>query len=120
MPRGGARQGQPGKSYANRSDLNVDRAPQPGASGNLPEDVSAGGNPAPGGLTPDMIPTLEEPTQFPDQPVTAGLPFGDGTDTLSVPAEDLSNTLINAALRRHPDNPDLQRLVTYMNLRANA
>lgn len=118
MPRGGPRQGQPGKSYANRSDLNVDRAPMPGSSA---EDVSAGGNPpvGPPMLTPDSIPTLDEPTQFPDEPVTAGLPFGDGADTVSVAPANLSNTLILAALRRNPDNPDLQRLVAYMNATGN-
>lgn len=118
MPRGGPRQGQPGKSYANRSDLNVDRAPMPGSSA---EDVSAGGNPpaAPPMLSPDAIPNLEEPTQFPDEPVTAGLPFGLGADSVSVAPADLSNTLILAALRRNPDNPDLQRIAAYMNMRGN-
>ena len=118
MPRGGARQGQPGKSYANRSDLNVDRAPMPGSSG----DVSAGGNPVQQGpppMTPDMIPTLEEGTQFPDEPVTAGLPFGEGPNQASVAPVNLNNTLILAALRRNPDNPDLQRIVAYMNMRGN-
>ena len=118
MPRGGPRQGQPGKSYANRSDLNVDRAPMPGSSA---EDVSAGGNPpaAPPMLSPDAIPNLEEPTQFPDEPVTAGLPFGLGAASVSVAPADLSNTLILAALRRNPDNPDLQRIAAYMNMRGN-
>jgi hypothetical protein len=39
----------------------------------------------PPGLRPDDIPSLETPTQFPDEPITAGLPIGAGpgpsTDT---------------------------------------
>ena len=118
MARGGRRQGQPGQSYQNRTDLNVDRAPMPGSSA---DNVSASGNPpvGPPALSPDSIPNLEEPTQFPDEPVTAGLPFGPGPGSVSVAPADLSNTLILAALRRNPDNPDLQRIVAYMNMRGN-
>ena len=112
---GGVRQGQPGKSYANRSDLNLNRADQPGASSQPAPQGSVNGASA---LTPDMIPTLDEPTQFPDEPVTAGLPFGEGPDSTSA-VPDVANALVYAALRRHPDNPDLQRMVAYMNLRKN-
>jgi len=38
---------------------------------------------------------------------------------MSVAPADLSNTLILAALRRNPDNPDLQRIAAYMNMRGN-
>lgn len=116
MPSGGARQGQPGKSYANRSDLNVNRAPMPGASVPAEEQPSGTGRPM---ITPDSIPTLDEPTQFPDQPVTAGLPFGDGPNEMAAPVP-VRNTLLEAALMRNPDNPDLQRIVAYMNARGNA
>jgi len=81
MPRGGPRQGQPGKSYANRSDLNVDRAPMPGSSA---EDVSASGNPpvGPPALPRYPIPKRVQPTPFPADPATAGVPFGPGPDSM--------------------------------------
>lgn len=116
MPSGGARQGQPGKSYSNRTDLNVDRAPQPGSSGQMPETSPLTGSPQPPMMLPDDIPTLDTPTQFPDEPVTAGLPFGEGPNSPPVPPP-INTTMIMAALRRMPADPDLQRLAAFIQVR---
>ena len=115
MAQGGARKGQPGKSYSNRTDLNINRAPMPGASGNAAVSESEMQRPE---LTPDSIPNLDVPTQFPDEPVTAGLPYGPG-DSSTMQTPDMSNTLLYAALRRNPDNADLQRIAAYMQMREN-
>jgi len=79
MPRGGRRQGTPGRGYSNRTDL---------AQG---YDMQGGGSPASGGMadlaavqpqmpavTPDDIPNLSDPSAYPDQPITSGLPMGPG------------------------------------------
>lgn len=79
MPRakgsGGARQGMPGQSYANRSDLNMDHAPEGvGPNGEI-RTAAAGSMEAPPdpGMYPDDTPNVGGPTRFPDEPVTAGL-----------------------------------------------
>jgi hypothetical protein len=74
MPRGGKRQGTPGKGYSNRTDL-MNNYDQQAAS------PAAGGVEAPRApmQTPDDTPGLSDPTQFPDEPITAGLPIGAGT-----------------------------------------
>lgn len=78
MPRGGRRQGTPGKAYSNRTDLG------------MRYDMGAG-SPAAGGMQapaeaqplrlptyPDQIPGLSDPTQRPNEPITDGLPIGAG------------------------------------------
>lgn len=113
MP-GGTRQGQAGKSYSNRTDLNLDRAPMPGSSGTMPQQ-----QPAPQGprmILPDEVPSLDAPTQFPDEPVTSGLPFGEGPNTAPTPPP-MNTTMLQAALRRNPGDPDLQRVAAYLGLR---
>lgn len=78
MPRGGKRQGTPGKAYVNRTDMGMDYNPD---SAQTP---AAGGVVAPKQQTPMMsvypedTPMLLDPTNRPDQPVTAGLPVGPG------------------------------------------
>lgn len=75
MPRGGRRQGMPGKAYTNRTDMmtNYDmKAGSPAAGG-----VEA--PPAPQmGPSPDDLPSLTTPTQRPGEPITAGLGIGPG------------------------------------------
>lgn len=77
MPRGGRRQGTPGRAYTNRTDMmgNYDmEAGSPAAGG-----IKAPAQVAPQmGLSPDDIPSLSTPTQRPGEPVTAGLGFGPG------------------------------------------
>lgn len=77
MPRGGRRQGMPGKAYTNRTDMmtNYDMEAGSPAAGGV-EVPSA--PPARPGLTPDDIPSLTTPTQRPGEPITAGLPMGAG------------------------------------------
>lgn len=76
MPRGGRRQGTPGKAYSNRTDLGVDY--------NMDQEATpaAGGIEAPMGeemaAYPEDTPNLSDPTQRPDEPITAGLALGDG------------------------------------------
>lgn len=89
MPRGGRRQGTPGKSYSNRSDLNQPVRTAPGQDYGkagaqaaaqqaipLPQQAS----PAPGASSPapPAPGMLSAPTANPNQPVTAGLPIGPG------------------------------------------
>lgn len=80
MPRGGKRQGTPGKGYANRTDMQA----QPNMSVNT---AATGGMPAPAPSpapapmpirTPDDSPMLTAPSQKPGEPITAGLDFGSG------------------------------------------
>lgn len=76
MPRGGDRKGTPGKAYANRTDMGMDY--------NMRSPVT----PASGGITaparqelatyPEDTPMLLDPTQRPDEPISAGLLSGPG------------------------------------------
>lgn len=76
MPRGGKRQGTPGKAYANRTDMgmNYDQSAGSAAAGGM-QPAAPSGPPPP---TPDDSPNLSAPTAYPDEPVTAGLPIGAG------------------------------------------
>lgn len=78
MPRGGSRQGTPGKGYSNRTDLQMkpDMAQNSAATGG---DAATGGpRPAPPMSVPDDTPNMSDPTNRPNEPVTAGLPSGPG------------------------------------------
>lgn len=74
MPRGGARQGTPGKAYSNRTDLAVDYAPGSPASGGMvtQQDMAQAAPAAP--MTPEDTPNLLDPSQRPGEAVTTGLP----------------------------------------------
>ena len=71
--RGGARQGTPGKGYANRTDLMDDYGPGSPATEGIEAPM-----PAPVGPAPEDSPNLSDPTSMPDEPITAGLPIGAG------------------------------------------
>jgi len=77
MPRGrgGKRQGTPGKGYSNRTDLmnNYDPAQGSPAAGGI-EAMPQGMM----GPSPDDTPNLTTPSQYPDEPITEGLPIGPG------------------------------------------
>jgi hypothetical protein len=87
-PRGGVRQGQPGQAYANRTDLN--RNKQPVAAGPSQEygqrarleraqvAVPLPQQPQAPFVGPDQVPSFSNPTSRPQEPITAGLPFGAG------------------------------------------
>ena len=98
MPRngqGGRRQGAPGKAYPNRTDMNQNRQPVTVASGQpygarqeqvaaqralpLPAapPVPAPPPPAPGALPGGRGP-FTRPTEYPDEPLTAGMSMGPG------------------------------------------
>lgn len=76
MPRGGKRKGTPGQGYTNRTDMmtNYDNAGQSAAAGG----VEAGPMPPIMPSYPEDTPNLLQPTQRPNEPITAGLSVGPG------------------------------------------
>ena len=78
MPRGGKRQGTPGKAYSNRTDMGMNynmESGSPAAGGmEAPRDAEPMRLP----VYPDQIPNLSMPTQRPNEPVTDGLSIGAG------------------------------------------
>lgn len=111
MPRkrGGMRQGTPGKGYSNRTDLmsNYDNAAASAATGGMqapPQIVQR----------PEDTPNLTDPTQFPDEPITAGLRVGPGPgpqrDNRMAETQDLRRFLPLIGLYMdNPDTPDSVR-----------
>lgn len=92
MTRGGPRQGTPGKAYPQRADMNANRAPETPTN----TAASAGVQPAPPmapveapGINPDSVLPLDAPTQRPDEPVTAGAPYGPGPGPINMSRPDL-------------------------------
>lgn len=115
MARGGPRQGTPGKSYDNRTDLlgNYGQS-KPGASpasGGAAAPAPAGAPAAqpPEAVHPDTILPLDAPTQRPNEPVTAGLPFGPGAGPPAPPNRDVLTMLkylpLLSAAAKDPDTP---------------
>jgi hypothetical protein len=129
VPRGGKRYGTPGKSYSQRSDLNV--APraatgqQYGKAGaqlasqrQVPvarpaTDVVPTVAPAPTaprplsgtipGLAPGTVTPLDAPTERPNEPITAGLPIGPG-----------AGPEVLGALGAQPDDDGVGDLAPYL------
>ncbi len=132
MPRGGARQGAPGKAYSNRQDMNqpvrVASGQQYGQRQALEQAQKAvplpqQNTPAPPGNqpSPDMgmaqLPganPFTRPTERPSEPVTAGLPIGPGPGpealTTVAPAQDQVGDVLRMLYAQNPNN-DLLRLV---------
>jgi len=110
MPRGGRREGTPGKGYSNRTDLTSNYDQQAGSP-------AAGGMeapPAPPMQTPEDFPNLTDPTQFPEEPITAGLRSGPGAgptrDTRMEETQQLARFLPLIGLYLdNPDTPDSVR-----------
>ncbi len=77
MPRGGKRQGTPGKGYSNRTDLqmNYDNENTSAASGGMTEPTPTPMAPS---SYPEDTPMMMDPTNRPDEPITAGLSSGPG------------------------------------------
>lgn len=135
MPRGrgGARQGTPGKGYANRTDLmgNYNESKDTAATGgltapNVENPANTGGvapQAGPGtnmatyqGPTPEDSPNLSDPTQYPDQPVTDGLSLGPGAgpsrDTRLADTVGLKKFLpLMEPYLTHPETPDSVRML---------
>ena len=122
MPRGGPRQGTPGKGYSNRTDLDTNY-------NNSTSAASGGIKPAPTQnpilpVYPDETPNLMDPTNSPGEPVTAGLKSGAGPGPESMTGFDPRVTETQA-LRRwlpllepiiaQPETPDsVKILVRYI------
>lgn len=111
MPRGGKRQGTPGKGYSNRTDLgmNYDQAQNTAATGGMEPPPM----PMPT-VTPEDSPMLTDPTQRPAEPITAGLPIGAGagpmTDTRLMETQQLKKYLpLMGLYLDRPDTPDSVR-----------
>lgn len=99
---GGARQGSPGRNYANRSDLRTQKisvppsaeygqgeqlrrsqqavpmAGRPSAPGPQPGAPASGPLDLTGLIPVDATPTFGQPSRRPDEPITAGMSFGPG------------------------------------------
>ena len=137
MPRrkkqGGARQGTPGRAYGNRSDLNGpktmefvgqqygSRARQVAAQTEVPasftpptqQAAQEAAQQAPAGPPPGEVVDLFAPTQRPDEPLTAGAPFGagPGPEVLDRPDPDALAIDRLRALYRVTGSPALGRLL---------
>ena len=128
MARGGRRQGTPGRGYGNRTDL----ISAPDMSQNT---AATGGGQDAGGVpmqapqrplsTPDDTPNMTDPTNRPQEPVTAGLAYGPGPGREAMtgfdPRIEETRALnqkwgpILAPLAEDPSTPDSVRiLVRYM------
>jgi hypothetical protein len=125
MPRGGKRQGTPGKAYSNRTDLMSSmKPPAPGqvntaASGGMtatpaqppaPEQQAAAPMPS-----PDDTPMLTGETMYPDEPITTGLHSGPGAGPPNLFAADTQKMqrylpLLQPFLDR-PEVPDSVRML---------
>ena len=129
MPRTGrcgARQGAEGTAYSNRTDLNVPKMTVPGQEygmagqqmqaqsavpmGSTPMPQMAAPAPAPQAQSvpmPGSLPHLEA-TQRPNEPVTAGLPFGPGPGPEVLANQAAPNSPVGAtfdALSKMPNVP---------------
>lgn len=118
MPRGGRRQGTPGKGYSNRTDLMASTKPpavgevNPVAAGGMTGAAPAAPAGPPPGMampSPDDTPMLTDPTQRPDEPITAGLPMGagPGPGLDNRPAETRNLQRYLPLLRPYLDRPDV-------------
>lgn len=134
MPRarhGGRRQGTPGQAYGNRTDLNQNRQPIRVASGQeygarqaqvaaqkavpLPAPPVPASPPAP---APGSFGAFNRPTEFPDEPLTAGLPVGPGAgpEAIVAPGGLSADERVLAELKglyRANPNRDLARLIAH-------
>lgn len=117
--RGGARQGSAGTAYTNRTDLAADRAPDQPAQAKAGQTYGERGRqeqamqalPLPDlAATVAALPALDAPTARPDEPLTAGLPFGPGPGPISRRPESGAAALLRAMVAADPD-PELFELL---------
>jgi hypothetical protein len=133
--RGGTRQGTPGTSYGNRTDLSTAKVPVAAYTGGsygsakasadsqraVPVQAPPGATqvppaqpPQPLGPAPGTLGDLTGPTARPNEPLTHGLATGPGAgpEVLSThPDPDINN--LRAVYRIHPSS-DLRALIEYM------
>lgn len=109
--------------YPNRTDLRsqpIETVTPHARPGTLP--ATARSAPAQGQPTvgPGDIPSLDDPTLNPGQPVTAGLVSGPGPGphALNVIADENPELSILRHLYQTHPNPDLRRLINYLELEA--
>ena len=150
MPRGGRRQGKPGATYGNRTDLNAQKVVRfpseqygrQAAQVRAQQAMQAAGPPASRGIQfdnqqvstagvsraaeqsrvpgqppqtppiePGGLPDLFAPTTRPDEPVTAGMPFGPGPGPMVMPTADDAAMDRLRMLARATGSPSLLRLI---------
>jgi len=119
MPRrgkGGPRSGNPGTAYTNRTDLAADTQPvavptgQPyGEAGRQQAAMSQIGVPDLQGMLQSM-PGLTDPSQRPEEPLTAGMPTGSGPGPMPGPPGKSAAGLLRSMLSVSPD-PELWALL---------
>lgn len=128
--RGGARQGRPGQSYANRTDLNTQpvrtgpsqaygqRAELERAQQALP--LPAAGTAAPqgagGGVPAAPPPGFNDPAPG-GGPITAGLSSGAGAGPSGIPDETADPVAVLRAIYASNPNEGLRRYLTELGLR---
>lgn len=129
MPRGGRRNGQPGKQYANRTDLTQAPKAAPGqqygaakqqldaqAAVPLPTQAAGGAPPMQAPAQPMTLPgslgALDQPSARPNEPITAGMSSGPGPGPGVVAAAQGNPVLdeLRGIYRVFP-NEDLRRLI---------
>lgn len=118
MPRGGKRQGTPGKAYSNRTDLGMNYSPGDAAAGGMQAPVEQRQF-IPPAIGADQVPSLSDPTMRPDEPVTAGVNVGAGPGMEALgpmpPSPmDPVRQAIQAMMLVSP-NPDLVRVLNRLN-----
>lgn len=123
MPRGGKRQGTPGKGYSNRTDLALDpnMAVNTAATGGMTAPPAPQQPPAvlPGALVgTDEIPNLSAPTARPGEHVMTGVNYGPGAGSEALgplpPAPTDPVRQILQALDLNYPNPDIARALAQM------
>ncbi len=133
---GGARQGTPGNAYPNRSDLRTQKIQVPpskeygqgerlraaqqtvpmAGTPSAPPTAGAGGA-APVYSRPSDTPNLTDPTQRPNEPLTAGLPFGagPGPEAMGPPPMSDVEARLRALYAVHPTT-ELRELIRMQEL----
>jgi len=114
MPRGGRRQGIPGKGYSNRTDLSTNYEPGNAAAAGIKPQADAQPFPMPA-IGADQVPNIYDPTNRPNEPVTAGLSLGPGPGPEALgpmPPDPMDpvRQAVQAMLLVSP-NPDLIRVL---------
>lgn len=125
MPRGGKREGKPGKSYGNRTDMNqpVQTGPSQGYGQRVALERQQQAVPLPAARPvatpgsavemsgpPTPPPDLLAPTDRPNEPITAGLPMGPGPGPEALGME-LSPVDKLKRIYRATMNPDILELI---------
>lgn len=132
MARGGARQGKPGVAHLNRTDLNVAKLPAAAAPGQTygqageqiaaqqqmpqaPQPSTLPQQPEQQPILPGSLGPLTAPTARPNEPLTAGAPFGPGPGPAPLPspqAQQYSNArdMLAGLAAAQPDNAALSYL----------